>query len=66
MLNCNECEESFKSETHLKTHVGRKHLVSRDVPCPVCAKMFYDERDLKDHDIQVHRVERKFKCDECP
>ena len=65
-VRCDICVETFPYKTLLDIHIGRKHLVLRNVPCDQCSKHFFNKHDVKDHVAQVHQKERPFKCEKCP
>jgi len=58
---CPECEKSFQTTTHLRTHVARVHLGIK-MKCEDCGKMV---QDLHSHQVYVHKQPKNFPCDQC-
>jgi len=59
---CTICDQTFETETKLKSHEEKHDLVLR---CDVCDKEFKTSSALKDHRI-IHTGEKPYKCSLCP
>ena len=66
-VECDECFQTFTSETRLARHKSRNH----ENVCNDCGKRFASERLLRLHVIRVHEfhgkqgVKRNVSCDQC-
>jgi len=59
---CNDCEDLFKSEYHLKVHVSEVHLKIKPHECKMCKKSFTRKHYMEKHVAMFHK---KFKCNDC-
>lgn len=67
---CNICQYRYSSDTELKKHTKRKHVVSKPITiadgphqCPDCPMIFEHKNSLAKH--RVMHTERNFKCKVC-
>lgn len=59
-LLCDLCGFRTNEKTHLRQHIGHRHL-PRDVPCPDCGKMMNDT--IMDHHQRIHKKDHI--CEKC-
>ena len=63
VLNCNECEESFKAKIDLKKHLKACHV--RYVKCKICEESFDKNCHLEEHIRENHEATKMYECDKC-
>jgi len=61
---CQHCNQTFRRQYNLKTHINRVHLKEKKFKCNRCDKSFATNSDLKQH-LGTHGEGKMFKCDEC-
>ena len=57
---CNECNKSYKTNNHLKSHIEEKHTNK----CNACNKIFKTSKDLENHIEAKHEEKSCTYCDE--
>ena len=62
-FNCdiNDCVQSFKSKSGLKSHRNNNHI-KYPCNCDECTITFFSKSDLNKHKLLVHLKERKHVC----
>ena len=59
---CLSCAATFRTKSHLRTHVSTVHEKRRDHACPYCPKAFGQKSDLRKHVSTVHEKRRDHAC----
>ena len=60
---CEECGDTFRLESTLRSHRINKHSSERNYICSICNKSYKHATDLKVH-MNIH-TNTRFKCDLC-
>ena len=63
VLDCNDCEKSFKSKNNLQSHVSAVHRVILSL-CNECGREFKNPDYLRNHVNRFHNTEMVI-CDVC-
>lgn len=61
---CTQCNKSYKTACHLKSHIRNTHLNIRSYVCSVCGVGFFNARILSNHQ-RTHTGEKPFICEIC-
>ncbi|XP_072943149.1 uncharacterized protein [Epargyreus clarus] len=61
---CNACDRNFNSQSALRIHRKRDHLMERKYACTECDMKFF-ARDMLDAHMLKHTGVRNFQCDVC-
>ena len=62
---CSECDDIYKKPWTLKTHLRKKHNISKDAlefKCDICEEVFPDQNNLSKHKKIYQTI---FACQEC-
>ena len=63
--NCESCDKSFGTKSHLKAHFKIIHENIKAYKCESCLKRFGKKSTLKHHVKTVHENCESFKCESC-
>lgn len=66
-FSCQQCDETFMSQSSLSLHIHRVHDFNKDrqIHCPLCDYSFSKQSDLNTH-IYVHNDDSQlFECPDC-
>ncbi|XP_052745813.1 uncharacterized protein LOC128199619 [Bicyclus anynana] len=61
---CTACDETFTSQSALRIHTHKDHLMERDFQCTECDMKFYARAQLTNHMLK-HTGKKDFQCDVC-
>lgn len=61
---CKACDKVFPSESKLKIHLRRDHLMEREFKCNECDATFLAKNTLEQHMVK-HTGVKKFRCQIC-
>lgn len=63
-FECDICKRTYRTKTHIQTHMRIHRAESRTFVCKICSKSFYLNTDLRKH-MRTHSQDRSIICDIC-
>lgn len=63
-FECDICHKTYRTKTHISTHMRIHRAASRIFACTVCPKTFFFATDLRKH-VKTHSQNRSIICDIC-
>lgn len=63
-FECDICHKTYRTKTHISTHMRIHRAATRVYACTVCPKTFFFGTDLRKH-VRTHSQNRSIICDIC-
>lgn len=63
-FECDICKKTYRTKTHIQTHMRIHRVEARTFACSLCPKSYCYNTDLRKH-MKTHSLDRSIICDIC-
>lgn len=63
-FQCDICKKTYRTKTHIQTHMRIHRVKTRTFTCSLCPKSYCYSTDLRKH-MKTHSLDRSIICDIC-